>query len=404
MTETTIVTNIEISTTNKTAKEFLKNIGNELDKLKIWSEDIKEEIITIKERTKWVLGEDENFMMSVKNIVLEKLQVSLDTLKIPRHLSYLYVEEAVRYIRRYLENRWHSFRLLDYPNALWDINEFDAEFSRDIMRMIIEKYLSSYDIVEKKKKKKNKAKDWEKKKNGKFKKLPPKLSNILHEPMFEEMLMSLTRAGFMKVSDNISNKLTKEKEYKILDVNKEDLIEKFEWMKWVKKRFQWHVTDTYYDFPDNRLSNAGEDWELKSSFRIRQKEDENGKVTYFYTVKRKDKDSSSMTWIRDCWEEEFEITQSDVHHIQNILRNFWMHEYKAKTKYRTSYEDRKNNVKFDIDEYDGMEPLLEIEAETIKDMQMYEELLWVSNNEKFSWGTSSLKERAELPYPKYGEM
>jgi len=386
---------VEITTTNKTTQAFLENIASELDKLDISSEDIKAEIKAIKERTKGILWEDVDFMMSIKTVVLEKLQLSLDNLKFPRHLNYLYIEEALDYIRKYLESRWHEFKQLDYPNVVGDSDEFEANFARDIIEMIIEKYLSSYPVVERKNNK------WKKKRQ--LKQLPPKLANILHEPIFEELLMSLWKNNFMKISDNISNKLTKEKEYKILDVDKEELKSRLEDMEWVKKTFEWHVTDTYYDFPDNRLSDSWEDGEQKSSFRIRQKEGIDGKVRYYYTVKRKDKDSSNMTWIRDCWEEEFEITQTDVHHIQNILRNFGMHEYKAKTKYRTSYEDRKNNVKFDIDEYDGMEPLLEIEAESIKEMQRYEELLWVVENEKFSWGTSSLKERAKLPYWKYEE-
>ena len=202
----------------------------------------------------------------------------------------------------------------------------------------------------------------------------------------------------IKVSDNIWNTFSKEVEQKILEIDKEDVVTRLEKMNWVEKRFEWYVTDTYYDFPDNRLEKA----ELKSSFRIRKKEcAETWKVTYFYTVKRKDKASTHLTWVRDCWEEEFEITKTDVNHIQSILKDFGMHEFKTKSKYRTSYQHKERWVKFDIDDYKWIPTFLEIESEKIDDLTEFKELLWLQNHRVFnSWTTKLMKEYG-IDYPKF---
>lgn len=373
--------------------DFLHEVWEKLDELAISSEDVERARVAAKDATNGILWQNSNFVIDIRDAMVEKLQASLDNIQYPRYIDFWDIEQAIVYLREYFEKKWHEFRKFDFPDALWDKDDFESLFSRKIMQAIIERYLSSFPAVEKK----QVAWKWRTKKKE-LGPLQPKLANILHNPILEELLMTLTRKWMIKVSDNIWNKFSKEIEQKILQIDKEDVIARLEEMEGVEKRFEWYVTDTYYDFPDNRLEKA----DLKSSFRIRKKEcAETGKVKYYYTVKRKDKASTNLTWVRDCWEEEFEITNTDVRHIQDVLKSFWMHEFKSKEKYRVSYQHRERGAKFDIDDYKWIPTFMEIEAEKLDVMDEFKHLLWIQDNPTFNGGTTKLKKAHGVPYPKF---
>lgn len=380
--------------------DFLSGVSKELDTLPIWSKDIKKARNAAKKKTDGILWKNSNFVIDIRDMMIKKLQNSLDTITYPRQLNFQDIEQTISYLRKYFEEKGHNFREFDYADKLWDRDDFESLFARKIMQVVIEVYLSSFPAVQKSNKnKKNRAWKW-KTKGKDLKNLPPKLANILNNPILEELLMTLTRKGMIKVSDNISNTFTKEIEQKILEVDKEKIISTLEEMKGIEKRFEWYVTDTYYDFPDGRLEND-QMWP-KSSFRIRKKEDgETWEISYFYTVKRKDKGSTDFTGVRDCWEEEFEITNTDVRHIQDVLKSFGMHEFKTKEKYRVSYQHKNRGVKFDIDDYKGIPTLLEIESEKLDDLENFKDVLWISENKTFNGGTTKLHKHYKVPYNKY---
>lgn len=384
-------TNIEIQKTNP---NFVWNVLDSLQGVPISKQDIEAEREATKQRTHNILGSHANYMLDVREVIIEKLKASLDNMEFPRQIDFHDIESALSHIKDFLEKQWHSFKKLDYPNELWDKNEFDTVFARPIIQSILDRYLGSFwhvgDLSWKVKSKKMV-------KNKSLRQLPPKLANILNNSILEEMLLMLTRKNMIQVSDNIGNTFSKELEQKILRVDKEKLIQQLEATPGIEKRFEGIVTDTYYDFPDNRLENK----DPKSTFRIRKKESIDGEVKYFYTVKRKDKRNTTLTGIRECWEEEFEITQTDVHHIQSILKDFGMYEFKSMSKYRVSYHDKKRKVKFDIDDYKWLDTLLEIEAEKIPDIEEYRKHFWLEENETFDWGKTSLMKRKEIDYPKY---
>ena len=378
--------------------EYLNDTASLLDELPISSEDVKIARQAALEATNGILWGDSNFVMSIRSVMVDQLQVALDLLPYPRQLNYRDIEQSIVFLRKYFEEKWHNFRDFDYVDPLWNKDEYELLFARKIMQVIIEKYLSSFPTLEKN----TRAWKWKTEKDG-LKPLPPKLANILNCPALEELLMTLTKKGMIKVSDNISNTFTKEIEQKVLEVDRMKLINDLDEMEWVEKRFEWYVTDTYYDFPDGRLEN--EESTPKSSFRIRKKEDKKTwKISYFYTVKRKDKASTDFTWVRDCWEEEFEITKTDVRYVEDILKSFGMHEFKTKEKYRVSYQHKARGVKFDIDDYKGIPTFLEIEAEKLDDLEEFKKTLWIDNvdvNPTFNSWTTKLHKHYEVPYPKY---
>jgi len=388
----------EISMSWKKVPVYLQDTTNALNSLPISSEDIQAARNAALNATNGILGWDSNFVMSIRNVMIVQLQAALDALPYPRQLNYRDIEESIEFLRKYFEDKGHKFRDFDYSDPLWNSDEYELLFARKIMQVIIEKYLSSFSTP------REKIRAWKwKTEEDQLRPLPPKLANILNCPVLEELLMTLTRKWMIKVSDNISNTFTKEIEQKVLEVDRNKLIDDLDQMDGVEKRFEWYVTDTYYDFPDGRLEN--EDFWPKSSFRIRKKEDrETWKISYFYTIKRKNKTSTDFTWVRDCWEEEFEITKTDVRYIEDILKSFGMHEFKTKEKYRVSYHHKSRWVKFDIDDYKWIPTFLEIEAEKLNDLEEFKKLLGLDNAEEnptFNSGTTKLHKHYNVPYPKY---
>lgn len=160
-----------------------------------------------------------------------------------------------------------------------------------------------------------------------------------------------------------------EKEIKILEINKEEIINKLKEL-WAINTFDWFIHDVYYDFPNwdtmkmeynNRLFRVRKKWEI-----------------HLYTIKRKRNKKS------DWWEKWFKIADewenkiTDVDSFTKVLEKYWMKRTREKMKHRISF--KLLNIEFDIDDYDWIPTLLEIEAPTTKIIKEYVKVLWLENH------------------------
>lgn len=134
-----------------------------------------------------------------------------------------------------------------------------------------------------------------------------------------------------------------EKELKILNIDPLRLIPQLEKLG-ARKVFAGKISDQYYDFPQKALKERG------YSLRIRTIDG----TTHQLCFKEKIKDKKIK--IR----EEYEVDLVSQKHGENFVASFGLFPVFFKEKMRLSYV--LDEVKFDIDFYDGMKPMLEIEA------------------------------------------
>lgn len=170
-----------------------------------------------------------------------------------------------------------------------------------------------------------------------------------------------------------------EKEIKILDVNVIELQEKLESMG-AERTFIGFIHDVYYDFPDDGSHKMEEN---KRLFRVRQKWE-----THLYTIKRKRNKKSEWgeKWFKIADEGEREIT--DVDSFRKVLEKYWMTQTREKKKHRMSY--KLNGLEFDIDQYEWIPALLEIEAHTTEEITEYITILGLESHEKNDYGSRKL--------------
>lgn len=184
--------------------------------------------------------------------------------------------------------------------------------------------------------------------------------------MISLFLSWLLHKNIYNIFENyLYKKFMLEKEIKILDINKEKTIKKLEKL-WALKTFEWFIHDVYYDFLD------WENYKLdqnKRLFRVRKKWD-----MHLYTIKRKRKKKDYLweKWIKVADEVEYQIT--DVDSFSSVLEKYWMKKIREKKKYRISYKIWE--VEFDIDKYDEIPDLIEIEAKTKKEIKHFIKELW----------------------------
>lgn len=144
----------------------------------------------------------------------------------------------------------------------------------------------------------------------------------------------------------------KEVEIKIRNIDKSDVINKIEKLGGIKN-FSGKVVDFRFDTPDRKLSKQGK------ALRIRQK----GRYIYL-NLKGKIKSVENITG-RD--EIGVKILSGKImHKILNELGYIKIFELH---RYRTEY--KMDDVKFDIDEYLGMPPILEIESHSYETVEKY---------------------------------
>jgi len=215
-----------------------------------------------------------------------------------------------------------------------------------------------------------------------------RIRNILWRNHISDLLILLSRYGLIKLSDNSSNYFEKEKEIKILDIDKEKLVELLVHKLWANKIFEWYINDMYYDTDEWDISKWTTNSWKKASLRIRHKIlQEKQHWPHYCTIKRKDWNSEDSAKIRDCYEEEFEVFDSIT--FYKLLKIIGLNECRMKVKQRVALA--LGDVKFDFDKYEWMPDLLEIEAPESSIIEYYiNEVLWLEWKEKLNGWTKSL--------------
>lgn len=227
------------------------------------------------------------------------------------------------------------------------------------------------------------------------------VSNILWEDKLIKLLLTSMEYWVVKLNDNNKNTFELEKEVKILDIDNYSSIDKklelswVEWLcsdleheLWAIKSFEWKVIDRYFDFPDERLDK----WDEKISFRIRTKISSVGDTTYYFTIKKKEKKNPDSDELRVCYEKEYLI--SDVMAFQNIIKDNWFIETRRKEKYRFAFS--LDSIKFDIDIYEGIPALMEIEAKTTKIAKRYMKFLKLKAHDTLISGSRGLYKHYDM--------
>ncbi|MDD3794273.1 MAG: hypothetical protein PHI37_05660 [Candidatus Gracilibacteria bacterium] len=210
-----------------------------------------------------------------------------------------------------------------------------------------------------------------------------KLINILGKISLVDHLVLSKLFGLIEISDNLINEFPEEKELKIKKVDRVELEQKLIFLG-ATKVFEGYIEDIYYDYNDDFI----ESMNGKISFRIREKIDLNGRSSYYYTVKRKNNNSDDLKKLRTCYEEEFEIKRIGV--FRDMLAGLGFKKSRGKSKYRVSYQ--LGNIKFDIDEYEGIPTLLEIEAENFEIAEEMIIKLGLEKNERTNVGSRKFSE------------
>ena len=144
----------------------------------------------------------------------------------------------------------------------------------------------------------------------------------------------------------------REVEIKIKNIDKSRIIRKIEEIG-AELSFRGKVVDFRFDTIDKELSRQGK------ALRIRQK----GKYTYLNFKGKKKNEENIVN--RD----EIGVRVSNLKVMHKILNELGFVKIFELSKLRTEY--KLSDVKFDIDEYIGLEPILEIEASSYEKVREY---------------------------------
>lgn len=142
-----------------------------------------------------------------------------------------------------------------------------------------------------------------------------------------------------------------EKEIKILEIDKEEIVKKLLEMG-AEKSFEGFVHDIYYDFPNdeeakNKMEANGR------MFRLRQKGED-----HIYTIKNKRKEIAKQEGV--VAKDEHETPISNIESFAKVLEKYGMQKIREKKKHRVSY--KLENMEFDFDIYENIPEFLEIEG------------------------------------------
>lgn len=222
--------------------------------------------------------------------------------------------------------------------------------------------------------------------------------NILGDKALTSLFIVLKSFWLLDYSKNMINKFDEENELKILDINPETLQSQLLEFG-AEKVFDWEIQDLYYDYPDRRLDVL--EWKkTEKSFRIRKRIDttnRNPRQEYFYTLKRKKAKPKSKKKPRWAFEKEYKVKW--FRQFTDVIEQFWLQAYRAKEKKRISYaiDTETEHIKFDIDFYEGIPPLVEMECDDEKVVEKYIKLLWL-------WDNKILREWSRWLFKYYGKM
>ena len=157
----------------------------------------------------------------------------------------------------------------------------------------------------------------------------------------------------------------KEIEVKILEINVDEIINKLESIG-AKKEGSHQIIAHHYDFEDKRLHKDG------MSLRLRKWGDR-----IEFTSKKK------LYADHDKIREELQVEINDFDEMDKLLKSIGLGEKVDMNKNRTSYV--LGDARFEIDTYEGIPPLLEIEAPNEKILQEMVEKLGFSMSDTKPW-------------------
>ena len=176
-----------------------------------------------------------------------------------------------------------------------------------------------------------------------------------------------------------------EKEIKILEINKSEVIEKLLTL-WAEKTFEWYIHDVYYDFPLNPSNKMEANGRM---FRLRQKGEE-----HIYTIKNKRKEVKKSEWVAAKDEHETQIT--DITSFAKVLEKYGMQKIREKKKHRVSYQLWV--MTFDFDLYENIPELLEIEGPSWDEIQNWVKTLGLLNHEQMIGWSRKIFKHYNVPY------
>lgn len=162
-----------------------------------------------------------------------------------------------------------------------------------------------------------------------------------------------------------------EKEIKILDIDINEICTKLENLG-AQRTFDGIIHDVYYDFPSDAKKPKMQ--QNNRMFRVRKKGE-----THLYTIKNKRFDVEEKEDVVAKDEHEMEI--SDVESFAAVLEKYGMQKTREKKKHRISYN--LNGAEFDIDKYENIPALLEIEEKSQKNIDEWVKKLELTDKKIF---------------------
>ena len=155
----------------------------------------------------------------------------------------------------------------------------------------------------------------------------------------------------------------KEVEIKIKNIDKEKIVEKITSLG-AKKKFSGRVIDFRFDTIDRDLSRQGK------VLRVRQK----GFLTFLNFKGKKRNDDENI-----IGRNEIGVRVSNLGKMQTILNEMGYIKIFELNKFRTEY--KLEDVSFDIDEYVGLDPILEIESDNYDTVKKYLQKLEINEED-----------------------
>lgn len=153
-----------------------------------------------------------------------------------------------------------------------------------------------------------------------------------------------------------------------------------------EKTFEGYIHDVYYDFPDeleNKLEANGR------MFRLRKKGEQ-----HIYTIKNKRKEIKQEEGA--VGKEEHETPITNIESFAKVLEKYGMVKTREKKKHRISYQVEW--MEFDIDTYEGIPTLLEIEGSDGSMIQEWVEKLGLREHQQLLWGSRKLFKHYGVEY------
>ncbi len=177
-----------------------------------------------------------------------------------------------------------------------------------------------------------------------------------------------------------------EKEIKILEINREEIVEKLEKLG-AEKTFEGFIHDIYYDFPDDAPKNKME--ANGRMFRLRQKGEE-----HIYTIKNKRKEIKKQEGV--VAKDEHETAISNIESFAKVLEKYGMEKTREKKKHRISY--KLEDMEFDFDVYENIPEFLEIEGPDGDTIQSWVQKLELQDHEQMLGGSRKIFKHYWVPY------